>query len=68
MPLSARVPDLAALEVLLAVARTGSLHAAARQYGLSRGRCIGVLSPASYSLLQVEPPPSCPAGQRFGLR
>ena len=36
MPLSARVPDLAALEVLLAVARTGSLNAAARQVGVTQ--------------------------------
>ncbi len=36
MPLSARVPDLAALEVLLAVARTGSLNAAARQVGITQ--------------------------------
>ncbi|HVB46387.1 MAG TPA: LysR family transcriptional regulator [Streptosporangiaceae bacterium] len=36
MPLSARVPDLAALEVLLAIARTGSLNAAARQVGVTQ--------------------------------
>jgi DNA-binding transcriptional LysR family regulator len=36
MTLSARVPDLAALEVLLAVARTGSLNAAARQVGVTQ--------------------------------
>ena len=36
MPLSARVPDLAALEMLLAVARTGSLNAAARQVGVTQ--------------------------------
>jgi DNA-binding transcriptional LysR family regulator len=36
MTLSARIPDLAALEVLLAVARTGSLNAAARQVGVTQ--------------------------------
>jgi molybdate transport repressor ModE-like protein len=36
MALSAHVPDLAALEVLLSVARTGSLNSAARQAGVSQ--------------------------------
>ncbi|XVV08768.1 LysR family transcriptional regulator [Actinoplanes sp. CA-131856] len=36
MALSARMPDLAALEVFLAVARTGSLSAAARETGVSQ--------------------------------
>lgn len=36
MSLSARVPDLTALEVLLAVAHTGSLNAAARQLGVTQ--------------------------------
>ena len=36
MGLSAHVPDLAALQVLLAVARTGSLNSAARQAGVSQ--------------------------------
>lgn len=36
MSLSARVPDLPALEVLLAVARTGSLNAASRQLGITQ--------------------------------
>src|ERR1017187_6836819 len=36
MPLSARIPQLAELEVLLAVARTGSLNAAARQAGITQ--------------------------------
>jgi len=36
MALSPRMPDLAALEVLLAVARTGSLGAAAREIGTSQ--------------------------------
>jgi DNA-binding transcriptional LysR family regulator len=36
MTLSNRVPDLAALEVLLAVAHTGSLNAAARQLGVTQ--------------------------------
>ena len=36
MGLSGHVPDLAALEVLLAVAGTGSLNAAARQAGVSQ--------------------------------
>jgi molybdate transport repressor ModE-like protein len=36
MPLSARVPDLAALEVLLAIAHTGSLNAAAREVGITQ--------------------------------
>ncbi len=34
--LSPRMPDLAALEVLLAVAHTGSLNAAAKQIGVSQ--------------------------------
>ena len=36
VPLSDRVPDLAALEMLLAVARTGSLNAASRQLGITQ--------------------------------
>lgn len=36
MSLSPRVPDLGALEVLLAVAHTGSLNAAAREVGVSQ--------------------------------
>ena len=36
MPLSPRMPELAALEVLLAVARTGSLGGAAREVGTSQ--------------------------------
>jgi molybdate transport repressor ModE-like protein len=36
MPLSAHVPDLSALEMLLTVARTGSLNAAARELGVSQ--------------------------------
>jgi molybdate transport repressor ModE-like protein len=36
MALSAHVPDLSALEVLLGVARTGSLNGAARQAGVSQ--------------------------------
>jgi molybdate transport repressor ModE-like protein len=36
MGLSAHVPDLAALEVLLGVARAGSLNSAARQIGVSQ--------------------------------
>src|SRR3984957_11792556 len=36
MALSARVPDLAALEVLLSVARTGSLGRAAQEPGVSQ--------------------------------
>lgn len=36
MTLSARIPDLAALEVLLAVARTGSFNSAARQVGITQ--------------------------------
>jgi len=36
MALSARVPDLAALEVLLRVARTGSLGRAAQETGVSQ--------------------------------
>jgi len=36
MSLSARMPDLAALEVLLAIARTGSLGAAGREIGLTQ--------------------------------
>jgi len=36
MPLSAHVPDLSALELLLAVARAGSLNSAARELGVSQ--------------------------------
>ncbi|MHC9293618.1 LysR family transcriptional regulator [Mycobacterium sp. LTG2003] len=36
MSLSARMPDLAAFEVLLAIARTGSLGAAGRELGLTQ--------------------------------
>jgi molybdate transport repressor ModE-like protein len=36
MALSTHVPDLAALEILLSVARTGSLNSAARQAGVSQ--------------------------------
>ena len=36
VPLSDHVPDLAALEMLLAVARTGSLNAASRQLGITQ--------------------------------
>jgi DNA-binding transcriptional LysR family regulator len=36
MPLSAHVPELSALEVLLAVARAGSLNAAAAEVGVSQ--------------------------------
>jgi DNA-binding transcriptional LysR family regulator len=36
VPLSARIPDLAALEMLLAVAHAGSLNAASRQLGITQ--------------------------------
>ncbi|MGG8405922.1 LysR family transcriptional regulator, partial [Streptomyces sp. 12297] len=36
LPLAHRVPDLGALELLLAVARLGSLGAAARQLGITQ--------------------------------
>jgi molybdate transport repressor ModE-like protein len=36
MAISSHVPDLAALEVLLEVARTGSLNGAAREMGVSQ--------------------------------
>ena len=36
VPLSDRVPDLGALEMLLAVAHTGSLNAASRQLGITQ--------------------------------
>nr|MCH9729660.1 LysR family transcriptional regulator [Actinomycetes bacterium] len=36
MQLSARMPDLASIEVLLSIARTGSLGAAGRECGLSQ--------------------------------
>ncbi|MGV0742420.1 LysR family transcriptional regulator [Mycolicibacterium sp. XJ870] len=36
MPLTARMPELAAFEVLLAIARTGSLGAAGRELGLTQ--------------------------------
>ncbi|MEZ0052558.1 molybdate transport repressor ModE-like protein [Mycobacterium sp. MAA66] len=35
-PLSARMPELSTLEIFLAVARTGSLSAAGREFGLSQ--------------------------------
>ncbi|MBO0517860.1 helix-turn-helix domain-containing protein, partial [Streptomyces beijiangensis] len=40
-PLSHRVPDLAALELLLAVARHGSLGKAARELGISQPAASG---------------------------
>ena len=36
MPLSSRIPDLAALEMLLAVAHAGSLNAASQQLGITQ--------------------------------
>ena len=36
MPLSSHVPDLFAFEIFLAIARTGSLAAAGREFGLTR--------------------------------
>lgn len=36
MPLSSRVPELSSLDLLLTVARTGSLGAAAREHGISQ--------------------------------
>jgi DNA-binding transcriptional LysR family regulator len=36
MPLSSRMPDLASFEVVLAIAKTGSLGAAAREIGLTQ--------------------------------
>jgi DNA-binding transcriptional LysR family regulator len=36
MPLSAHLPDLSAFEIFLAIARTGSLGAAGREFGLSQ--------------------------------
>jgi molybdate transport repressor ModE-like protein len=36
MPLSSHIPELSALEVLLTVARTGSLNSAAREIGVSQ--------------------------------
>ncbi len=36
MPLSAHMPDLSAFEVFLAIARTGSLGAASREFGLTQ--------------------------------
>ena len=44
------------------------LHDAVRQFGLGRCRCVGVLSPASYSLLQVEPPSVPEAELRSAVR
>jgi DNA-binding transcriptional LysR family regulator len=35
-PLSAHMPDLSAIEIFLAIARTGSLGAAAREFGLTQ--------------------------------
>ncbi|OBG24190.1 LysR family transcriptional regulator [Mycobacterium sp. 852002-51057_SCH5723018] len=36
MPLSAHMPDLSALEIFLAIARTGSIGAAGREFGLTQ--------------------------------
>ena len=36
MPLSAHMPDLSAFEIFLAIARTGSLGAAGREFGLTQ--------------------------------
>lgn len=36
MPLSAHMPDLSAFEIFLAIARTGSLGAASREFGLTQ--------------------------------
>ncbi len=36
MPLSAHIPDLSAFEIFLAIARTGSLGAAGREFGLTQ--------------------------------
>jgi DNA-binding transcriptional LysR family regulator len=36
MPLSARLPDLSAFDIFLAIARTGSLAAAGREFGLTQ--------------------------------
>lgn len=59
MPLSARMPELAAFEVLLAIARTGSLGAAGRELGLTQqavsSRLASIESQTGVRLVQRSP-------------
>lgn len=53
-----RPPRLAVCEFIACSdsERSGLLQEFAKQHALSRSRCVGVMTPGSYSLLQVEPP------------
>ncbi|MEV0669890.1 LysR family transcriptional regulator [Mycobacterium sp. NPDC050441] len=59
MPLSPRMPELAAFEVLLAIARTGSLGAAGRELGLTQqavsARLASIESQTGVRLVQRSP-------------
>lgn len=59
MPLSPRMPDLAAFEVLLAIARTGSIGAAGRELGLTQqavsARLASIESQTGVRLVQRSP-------------
>ncbi|MBU9764733.1 LysR family transcriptional regulator [Mycobacterium sp. TNTM28] len=59
MPLSTRMPELAAFEVLLAIARTGSLGAAGRELGLTQqavsSRLAAIESQTGVRLVQRSP-------------
>lgn len=59
MPLSPRMPELAAFEVLLAIARTGSLGAAGRELGLTQqavsSRLASIESQTGVRLVQRSP-------------
>ncbi|MCW1825130.1 LysR family transcriptional regulator [Mycolicibacterium conceptionense] len=59
MPLSARMPELAAFEVLLAIARTGSLGAAGRELGLTQqavsARLASIEAQTGVRLVQRSP-------------
>ncbi|MCG7610304.1 LysR family transcriptional regulator [Mycolicibacterium sp. (ex Dasyatis americana)] len=59
MPLSARMPELAAFEVLLSIARTGSLGAAGRELGLTQqavsARLASIEAQTGVRLVQRSP-------------
>ncbi|OBF35508.1 LysR family transcriptional regulator [Mycolicibacterium peregrinum] len=59
MPLSPRMPELAAFEVLLAIARTGSIGAAGRELGLTQqavsARLASIESQTGVRLVQRSP-------------
>ena len=60
MPLSRRVPDLASLDLLLSVARTGSLGGAAREHGVTQ-------QAASLRIRRLETLLGVAVGVRFGV-